>query len=158
MSWSMNWPICITRFVLSESSTLVPTERALLTFLAEGSSIFPAVLFLGRSKVPGAYSGSKILWYGVPVLPKFGFLRLLQDPSKVLNTRFWLHVGAGTQGHRSLIALLVSLLNPFLSPIAAWRSVRLLSVLMVLVAARNMLLTSSNLMMSALGVLNLLNR
>ena len=57
-----------------------------------------------------------------------------------------------------MMALLVSLLNPFLNPIAAWRSVRLLSFLMVLVAARNMSLTSFSLIMSALGVLNLMDK
>ena len=57
-----------------------------------------------------------------------------------------------------MMALLVSLLNPFLNPMAAWRSVRLLSFLMVLVAARNMSLTSFSLRMSALGVLNLMDK
>ena len=85
ISWSMNWPICITRMVLSVSSLLSPTDRALLTSRALGSSRFLTLLFLGRSKEPGAYSGSKILWYGVPVLPKLGFLRLLHEPSNDLN-------------------------------------------------------------------------
>ena len=43
----------------------------------------------------------------------------------------------------------------FLRPMEAWRSVRLLSPLMEFVALRKMLLASSSLMMSALGVLNL---
>ena len=155
MSWSMNWPICITRMVLSVSALLSPTDRALLTSLAEGSSMFLTVLFLGRSREPGAYSGSRILWYGVPVRPKFGFFRLLHEPSNDLNLRLGLQVGAGSQGHLSLMASLVSLLKLFLRPIEACRSVRLLSPLIEFVALRKMLLASSSFMMSALGVLNL---
>ena len=155
MSWSMNWPICITRIVLSESALLSPTDRALLIFLADGSSMLLTTLFLGRSSDPEAYSGSRILWYGVPVLPKFGSRRLLQDPSNDLNIIVLLQVGAGDQGHLSLIALLVSLLKLFLSPMEAWRSVKLLSNLIMLVADNNTLLTSSRFLMSSRGLLNL---
>merc|ERR1719219_174149 len=147
MSWSMNWPICMTRMVLSPSLlSSVSLESALLIARAEGSSTLPAVLLRGRSRLDLAYSGRRILWYGVPVLPRFGSLRLLQDPSQV---------GAGTQGHRSEMAELVSLLNCDLSPMMACRSVRLFSALMVLVALSRMLLTSSSILMSLRGVLNL---
>merc|ERR1719479_520824 len=156
MSWSMNWPICMTRMVLSPSLlSSVSLESALLIARAEGSSTLPAVLLRGRSRLDLAYSGSRILWYGVPVLPRFGFLRLLQDPSQVRKCLLGSHVGAGTQGHRSEMAELVSLLKLDLRPMAASRSVRLLSALMVLAALRRMLLTSSSLTMSLRGVLNL---
>merc|ERR1719206_364338 len=52
MSWSINCPICITRIVLSLSASLAPTDRALLTVRADGSSKLSWVLFLGRSSVP----------------------------------------------------------------------------------------------------------
>merc|ERR1719411_1776228 len=118
MSWSMNWPICITRTVLSSSLLSGPTVSALLIARAEGSSTPPAVLLRGRSKLDLAYSGRRILWYGVPVRPRFGSLRLLRDPSQVRK------------------CLLGSLLKLDLRPMMAWRSVRLLSALMMLVALR----------------------
>merc|ERR1719510_1679849 len=136
MSWSMNCPICMTRMVLSPSAVLSPTDSALLIDLAEGSSTLPALLLRGRSRLDLAYSGSRILWYGVPVLPRFGSLRLLQDPSQVRKCLLGSQVGAGTQGHRSEMAELVSLLKFDLRPMAASRSVRLLSALMVLAALR----------------------
>merc|ERR1719412_1199594 len=155
MSWSMNWPICMTRMVLSPSLLPCPPDSALLIARAEGSSTPPAVLLRGRSRLDLAYSGSRILWYGVPVRPRFGSLRLLQDPSQVRKCLLGSQVGAGTQGHRSEMAELVSLLKLDLRPMAASRSVRLLSALMVLAALRRMLLTSSSLTMSRRGVLNL---
>merc|ERR1719412_806849 len=155
MSWSMNWPICITRMVLSPSALLSPTDRALLIARAEGSSTLPALLLRGRSRLDLAYSGSRILWYGVPVLPRFGSLRLLQEPSQLLKCLLGSQVGAGTQGQRAEMAELVSLLKFDLSPMVAWRSVRLLSTLMVLAAFSRMLLTSSSFMMSFRGLLNL---
>merc|ERR1719510_794574 len=155
MSWSMNWPICMTRMVLSPSLLPGPPDSALLIARAEGSSTLPALLLRGRSRLDLAYSRSRILWYGVPVLPRFGSLRLLQEPSQVLKCLFGLQVGAGTQGQRAEMAGLVSLLKSDLSPMVACRSVRLLSALMVLAAFSRMLLTSSSFMMSFRGLLNL---
>merc|ERR1719415_138685 len=156
MSWSMNWPIRMTSMVLSPSLlSSVSLESALLIARAEGSSTFPAVLLRGRSRLDLAYSGSRILWYGVPVLPRFGSLRLLQEPSQLLKCLLGSQVGAGTQGQRAEMAGLVSLLKFDLSPMVARRSVRLLSALMVLAAFSRMLLTSSSFMMSFRGLLNL---
>merc|ERR1719150_196586 len=155
MSWSMNWPICITRTVLSSSLLSGPTVSALLIARAEGSSTPSAVLLRGRSRLDLAYSGRRILWYGVPVRPRFGSLRLLQDPSQVRKCLLGSQVGAGTQGQRSEMAELVSLLKLDLRPMMAWRSVRLLSALMRLVALSRTVLTSSSLTMSLRGVLNL---
>merc|ERR1719350_64790 len=137
MSWSMNWPICITNTVLSVSALSLPTLRALLMVLDEGNLVLSTELRRGRSKVPRAYSGKRILWNGVPVRPKLESLGLLHEPS---NVRYFSvivgHEGAGTQGHLSLIAAFVSLLKSFLKPMPASKSVKLFCALILRVASR----------------------
>ena len=82
--------------------------------LAEGNWVLSTELRRGRSNVPRAYSGKRILWNGVPVRPKLeslkescqilnlrpNYLGLLHEPS---NVRYFSvidgHEGAGTQGH-----------------------------------------------------------
>ena len=57
----------------------------------------PLALVLGRP-MEWKYSGNKILWKGVPVRPKLGFLRLLQVPSDDRYFDFSLQDGSGLHG------------------------------------------------------------
>ena len=74
---------CITRTVLSVSALSLPALSALLMLLAEGNWVLSTELRRGRSKLPRAYSGKRILWNGVPVRPK---LESLQEQCQILNS------------------------------------------------------------------------
>ena len=114
MSWSTNWPNCITIKVFAESALFDPVVNCALILLADGSSNPSAGRLRGKLLLPPAYSGSMIRLKGVPMRPKLGSRRLLQVPSWLRKRPRLLQLGAGSHGHFLLMAWLVRPLRSLL--------------------------------------------
>ena len=70
MSWSTNWPHCITLWVSRSLGASTSGMMLIETSLADGRGA-PDLATFGL-QIPSLYSGSKVLWEGEPNYPRRG--------------------------------------------------------------------------------------